>query len=151
MGSVSMKSYLRKKIKNMNKSLITFILLIGLAISANAQICYQEMSVKNNVTVKYKWKESKEGKRELRIKFKNKAGSAVNVDTEFGFYLSGVMEEKVVINDCLKKSFFDNWFRPVHIITSETLTNEQLKSEELEVQVSEMKTTEIEECRETDS
>ncbi|MEQ8625608.1 MAG: hypothetical protein RJQ00_00870 [Vicingaceae bacterium] len=135
----------------MNKSILSLIVLIGLAISTNAQICYKAMDVKNDVTVKYKWKENKEGKRELRIKFKNQTGSAVNVDTEFGFYLNGVMEEKVVINDCLKKSFFDNWFRPVHIIMSETLTNEQLTSKELEVQVSEMNTTKVEECRETDS
>ena len=135
----------------MNKSIFSLLVLFGLALTTNAQICYKAMSVKDDVTVKYKWKENKEGKRELRIKFKNQTGSAVNVDTEFGFYLNGVMEEKVMINDCLKKSFFDNWFRPVHIITSETLTNEQLKSEELEVQVSEMKTNEIEECRETDS
>jgi len=135
----------------MNKSILSFLILISLALTANAQLCYKAMSVKNDVTVKYKWKENKEGKQELRIKFKNQTGSAVNVDAEFGFYLNGVMEEEVMINDCLKKSFFDNWFRPLHIITSETLTNEQLKSEDLDVQVTEMKTEQIEECRETDS
>ena len=135
----------------MNKSILSFLLLIILAVTTNAQICYSTMSEKNDVIVKQKWKENKEGKRELRIKFKNKTGSAVNVDMEFGFYLNGIMEEKVVINDCLKKSFLNNWFRPIHIITSETLSNEQLKSDELEVQVSEMKTTEVDECRETDS
>lgn len=135
----------------MNKNILSFLILISLAVSANAQICYKTMSEKNDITVKYKWKKSKNDKQELRIKFKNQTGSAVNIDTEFGFYINGVMEEKVILNDCLKKSFLDNWFRPLHIITSETLSNEQLKSEDLEVQVTEMKTEKIDECRETDS
>src|SRR5690606_22687643 len=103
------------------------------------------------VSIKYKWKTNKEGKQELRVKFKNTSGSAVNLDLELGFYLKGVMEEKVQLNDCLKKSFFDNWFRPIHIISSESLSNEQLKSEDLERQVTEMKTEQVEDCRETDS
>ena len=135
----------------MKRIMMAFLLITGFTFSINAQICYAEMSTKDQVTVKYKWKTNKEGNQELRIKFKNKAKSAVNLDLELGYYLNGVMEEKVAIADCLKKSFIDNWFRQIHIVTSENLSKEQLMSEDLDVQVTEMKIEKIDECGETDS
>ncbi len=135
----------------MKKIILSFLLVIGSTFSMNAQMCYQEMSTNDNVTVKYKWKQTKDGEQELRIKFKNKSKSALNLDVELGYYLFGVMEEKAILNDCLKKSFFNNWFRPIHIVKSETLSADQLKSEDLEVQVIELKTEKIDECGKTDS
>ena len=105
----------------------------------------------NYVTLKFKWKENKEDKYEVRVKFKNKAKSAVNVESELGFYSNGVLKEKAQINDCLKKGFWDNWFRPVHVIITDDFSQEELKSESTKVEVLEFNTELVDECRETDS
>jgi len=124
--------------------------LVNVGMAAQAQ-SYQELVTKDKVTVKYKFKESKEGATELYIKFKNKAKSAVNVDAEVGFYINGIMEESAVINDCLKKSCFDNWFRPVQLIQNDSFNNEKFEPEDIKVEITEIKVEKIDECRETDS
>ncbi len=129
---------------------ITFILVLGLLfIAPSAAQSYRELKAKDGVSLKYKWKDNKQGKRELRVKFNNKSKTNVNVDVEIGFYTQGVLEETVEISDCLKRSFFDNWFRPIHIVSS-SLNNEQLNSSDLQLEASEFKTEQTDECRETD-
>lgn len=135
---------------------LLFCLITALSFNVFAQLENGEKKVMTSETgeyvlIKYKWKANKEGKYEVRVKFKNKAKSAVNVDAELGFYDNGVLKEKAMLNDCLKKSFFDNWFRPVHIIITESFTKEELLSESTKVEVLEFKTELVDECRETDS
>ena len=66
----------------MNKLIgIIGILLLSFN-SLNAQICYDELKLEDNIKVKYKWKENKEGAKELRIKFKTTAKSDLNTDLE---------------------------------------------------------------------
>lgn len=135
-------------LKKIQISLLTLLLSIGSVAFAGG---YEDLKSKDNVTVKYKLKENKEGKKEVYIKFKNKAKSAVNVDTEVSFYMNGILEESSMVNDCLKKSCFNNWFRPVHIIITENISQDKLMSEDLKIEITELSVTKIDECRKTDS
>tara|TARA_R110002073_G_scaffold255611_1_gene418137 strand:+ start:630 stop:1052 length:423 start_codon:yes stop_codon:yes gene_type:complete len=71
------------------------------------------------VLMRYKWKKSKEGKAYAQIKFINKTKSAVEVDAQLFFYNEGILEERAEVNTCLKKGFWNNWFRPIHIIEND--------------------------------
>ena len=129
--------------------ILTFsFLLLGIS-ATQAQWCYDKLSEKENVTVKYKWKENSEGEKELRIKFNNQAGSDLNVNLELGFYHNGILEEKAVIADCLKRYFWNDWFRPIHIVANEELTQEELESDQFSLEITDLKTEKVEKCEET--
>lgn len=131
-----------------------FLGIIGLLLlttsALQAQICYDVLQSDKDIKVKYKWKENKAGEEELRIKFKTTAQSALNTSIEFGFYHNGILEEKAQINQCLKRFFWNDWFRPVHIIQFENLSNEQIHSDEFKVEILELKTEKVDQCEETD-
>lgn len=94
----------------------------------------------------YRYKTLKKDIKGVRVKFKNKTKSALNVDVVFGLYSNGVLLEKATIADCLKKSFFDNFTRPVHIIQSEVF-----EKEDITLEILDLVTTPVDECRETHS
>lgn len=134
----------------MNKLIgIIGILLLSFN-SLNAQMCYDELKVEDNIKVKYKWKENKEGAKELRIKFKTTAKSDLNTDLELGFYHNGILEEKAQISDCLKRFFWNDWFRPIHIVQFENLTKEQIESDQFKLEVLELSTEKVDKCTKTD-
>lgn len=133
------------------KKLIGILGILLLTINGlQAQLCYDVMQVDKEIKVKYKWKENKSGEKELRIKFKTTANSDLNTDLELGFYHNGILEERAQINDCLKRFFWNDWFRPIHLIQFETLTKEQIESDQFKVEILELKTEEVEKCKETD-
>lgn len=133
------------------KKLIGILGILLLTISGlQAQICYDVMQADKDIKVKYKWKENKSGEKELRIKFKTTAKSDLNTDLELGFYHNGILEEKAQINDCLKRFFWNDWFRPIHLIQFENLSKEQIESDQFKIEVLELKTEKVEKCTETD-
>ena len=123
------------------------LLIILLALSPFTGIAKGEKTVveSEGVYAQYQWKVSKEGIRELKVKFTNKSKSAVNVDLEVSFYENGILEESSNIAACLKKSFFANLFRPYHLVQTESKENDSF-----EVKLTEFKTVKVEECTETD-
>ncbi|MEX2379180.1 MAG: hypothetical protein WD530_00435 [Vicingaceae bacterium] len=116
----------------------------------HAQMCYDVLQTEEDIKVKYKWKENESGEKELRIKFKTTAKSDLNMDLELGFYHNGILEEKAQINDCLKKFFWNDWFRPIHLIQFENLTKEQIESDQFKLEILDLKTERVDECIETD-
>ena len=125
-----------------------FILLI--ISSLNAQICYNTLKVNENIRVKYKWQENKEGEKELRIKFKTTSNSDLNIDLKLGFYHTGILEEEAQISDCLKRFFWNDWFRPLHIIQFKNLNKDQIESEEFKLEILNLSTEKIDKCANTD-
>ena len=131
---------------------ISLILLIAVfPLLSLAQKTTHESSVKVNGNSKsvfliYKIKVNKEGKKELQIRFKNKTGVPINVDTELGIYDNGVLEERSSIADCLKKGFFANLFRPIHIVNTDVLSRKNIT-----IELIELKTKQTDECAETHS
>ena len=101
---------------------------------------------KKELQVFYKYKTLKKDIKGVRVKFKNKTKSALTVDLVVGLYSNGVLLEKSTIADCLKKSFFDNITRPVHIIQSEVF-----EKEDITIEILDLVTTPVDECRETHS
>lgn len=124
-------------------SLFTFFTL-----SASAQ-SYQELENTEELSVKTKWKANKEGNKELYVKFKNTAKSRLQVSLEIGFYSAGVLAEKAMISDCLKKCFWHNWFRPIQLIIPEELNNKEIEREDFEFKILNLQTEKVEECEET--
>lgn len=128
-----------------------FILMLLATVSAQQQNSYTEkwQHLKDNdhltYGTKFRLKTTKTGKQELYIKFINKSKKALAVESKFGIYDNGILEETSEVNPCLKKSHFDNWFRRSHIIESEAL-----QSKDIEVKLIEFKASIIDECRETD-
>ena len=137
----------------------TFAIVLALIITSLAYsqkpIAERIESLNNNsertVKLMYSWKIEKDGKRYLKVNFKNKTKVAIETYAEFGFFINGVQKEKGIITDCLKKYCINNWFRSYHLLETETLTQEDLKSNDLEIQLLEFKIEETDECRETDS
>lgn len=123
--------------------LVALLLMVNLLSAQSWEVLKQN----EQAVAKYKWKESKEGEMELRIKFKNTSKSDLNVDFEIGFYADGVLEESSEIATCLKKGFLKNWFRNWHVIQSET----DKKLDEMELEAIELKTEKVDECTETDA
>jgi hypothetical protein len=134
----------------MYKHIIVLLFSLAFSFGISAKGKYKVLSVKENVQVLYKWGTDKENNKELRIRFKNRSRSNVNVVVEVAYYLDGINEETVEINDCLKKSIFDNWFRNIHVVKSESLSNEELESETLTLEATEFKIEETDGCRQTD-
>ena len=99
------------------------------------------------VAVKYKWKENDANVTELRVKLKNTAKSDLNVDLEVAFYDNGILEQSSMINTCLEKGLFKNWFRNWHVIQAE----DGGSLEGFELKISELKSEKIAECEETDA
>lgn len=129
------------------KGLLTLIFFCFI-VTLSAQ-SWKALKSNEAVEVKYKWKENKSGKEELRIKFKNTSKKDQNVDLEIGFYEAGVMNERAQVNTCLKKGFFSNLFRNWHVIIPEKgSTTKSLSSFELEV--TEFKTEKIDKCEITE-
>jgi hypothetical protein len=133
------------------KKLIGILGILLLTINGlQAQMCYDVMQEDEDIKVKYKWKENKSGEKELHIKFKTTAKSDLNTDLELGFYHNGILEERAQINDCLKRFFWNDWFRPIHLIQFENLTKEQIESDQFKLEVLKLKKEEVEKCNETD-
>jgi len=96
------------------------------------------------VNVNYSFK-NMEGKGTLlKVRFFNKTKVNLNVDVVMGFYSNGILLEKADLADCLKKSFFSNFFRPYHLIE----TSFEPKSD-VEVEVLNFNSEQVNECRET--
>ncbi|MAY84462.1 MAG: hypothetical protein CMP59_10055 [Flavobacteriales bacterium] len=113
---------------------------------ASAQ-SWQVIEENEDTEIKYKWKKNKEGNLELRVRLKNLSKSDLNVDVEIAFYNNGILEQSSMINTCLKKGAFNNWFRNWHVIQDE----DGGSLEEFEVKVSELNTEKVDECIETDA
>lgn len=131
------------------RTLFTLCLLIGLSLNAFAQK-YQTLSVSDSLAIKYKWKTNDEGNEELYVKFKNLAKTDVIAMVELGLYDAGIMEERVMLTNCLKKGFWHNWFRPVHVVNSASLANETILSESFEIEVLKVKIANVDRCDESE-
>src|SRR5690554_767197 len=131
------------------------ILLIFLAfftsVAANAQSSYKVLQENKDIKVKYKWKENQDGKQELYIRFKTIVNANLNTDLRLGFYLNGVQKEEVHIADCLKRFFWSDWFRPIHIIQLDEFSNEDINSNQFSIEVFELKIEEVEKCSGSDA
>lgn len=135
----------------MKNRILIVLLVIFTTTTANAQICYETMQQNKDIKVKYKWKENHNGQQELYIKFKTTANANLNTDLKLGFYLNGVQKETAHIADCLKRFFWNDWFRPVHIIQLEDFSKEEIQSDQFNIEIMELKTEEIEKCTGTDA
>jgi len=135
------------------KYTLTILLAIAFTFATQAQCKTTTLNDDKSkiVSVCYSLKDTKEGKTAVKVKFKNKAKTAINVNTTLGFYSNGVLVEKVEVADCLKKSCFNNWFRPYHLVETEGISSTELKSDDIKIEVLDIVTTETDECRKTDS
>ena len=124
------------RIYTMKKILFLLFVLISIT-KVNGQSKYSILETKQDVSIKYKWKLSKENKKQLLIKFKNKSKVNQNINIEVGFYLNGVMQEKAQVATCAKKGFFNNIFLTVYGVESEMLTNEQIEDEQFKLTLTE--------------
>lgn len=95
--------------------------------------------------VNYDFKEVKKEGPYLKVRFYNKTRKNLEVDLVIGIYSNGVLLEKADIADCLKKSIFNNFFRPFHLI--ETTTKDKGN---IEIKVLNIYTEQVDECRTTD-
>lgn len=134
----------------MNKLIGLIVILLFTFSGLQAQMCYDVLQTEDDIKVKYKWKENKSGEKELRIKFKTTAKSDLNTDLELGFYHNGILEEKAQINDCLKKFFWNDWFRPIHLVQFENLTKEQIESDQFKLEILDLSTEKVDKCTQTD-
>ena len=123
------------------------VLVFLLSIQTVSAQSWQVIKESEDVAVKYKWKENDANVTELRVKLKNKVKSDLNVDVEVAFYDNGILEQSSMINSCLEKGLFKNWFRNWHVIQAE----DGGSLEGYEIKVSELKSEQIEECNETDA
>tara|TARA_B100000965_G_C19125293_1_gene555069 strand:- start:60 stop:458 length:399 start_codon:yes stop_codon:yes gene_type:complete len=130
------------------KYVVAIVLLIS-SLGLQAQK-YTELKSDESLTIRTKWQENKEGKKELRLKFKNKAKAHLTVNLEIGFYSGGILAEKALIADCLKKGFWNNWFRPVHLVIMEELDNAAISEDSFKIEVLELSTEQVKECSESD-
>jgi len=138
----------------MIRNLILLILFIGLCTAAFSQqkikaIHSEKLEISGEskeLKILYTYKTNKEGKKDLRVKFKNKTKSALEIDLVMGFYSNGVLLEKTTIVDCLKKSFLDNFLRPIHLVQSDGF-----QKNDIEVKVLNLIASPTDECRETHS
>lgn len=92
--------------------------------------------IKENVYIKYQIKEKK-GKKELLFRFKNKSKSFAKAEIKIGLYQNGILSETLTLNECMKKSFLDNWFRVSQMMVSEEIKNGMLESKDLELKITE--------------
>lgn len=94
--------------------------------------------------INYSFKKKTTEAQLLKIKFSNKTKQNLNVDLVIGIYSNGVLLEKADIVDCLKKPFWNNWFRPYHLI--ETSVGDKSN---IEINVLNLYTESVDECRPT--
>ena len=99
---------------------------------------------KKDLQINYSLKIDKENKSLLKVRFFNKTKANLNVDLVLGIYKNGVLLEKADIVDCLKKSFFSNFFRPYHLVETSIL-----KIKGVEIDILNILTEETDECRPT--
>ncbi|MFT6166341.1 MAG: hypothetical protein ACJAV5_001174 [Vicingaceae bacterium] len=99
---------------------------------------------KRELNINYSFKQGKEKQSFLKVRFFNKTKVNLTVDLVMGFYSNGVLLEKVDIADCLKKSFFSNFFRPFHLV--ETSFKE---GQVIEIEILNFYSEQVDECRET--
>lgn len=99
---------------------------------------------KKDLQINYSLKIDKENKSLLKVRFFNKTKANLNVDLVLGIYNNGVLLEKADIVDCLKKSFFNNFFRPYHLVETGIL---EIKG--VEIDILNILTEETDECRPT--
>ncbi|MDA9312523.1 hypothetical protein N9515_08600 [Vicingaceae bacterium] len=99
---------------------------------------------KRQVNINYSFKQGKENETLLKVQFFNKTKVNLNVDLVMGFYNNGVLLEKVDIADCLKKSFFNNFFRPFHLVGTSFK-----EVEVVEIEILNFYSERVDECRET--
>jgi len=111
---------------------------------------YQTLESGDSLEIKYKWKANDAGDLELRVKFKNKVRTHLIVFAELGLYSNGILEERAKLNDCLKKGFWHNWFRPIHIISTETLANESILDDSFKLEVLERNLYNVDHCDESE-
>ena len=123
------------------------ILVIFFCVQTTSAQSWQVVQENDDVAIKYKWKTTDENTTELRVKMKNKTKSNLNVDVEIAFYDNGIMSQSSMINTCLNKGFFNNWFRDWHVIQSE----DGGSLEGFEIKVSELKSEKVDECIVTDA
>ena len=95
--------------------------------------------------INYNFKEVKNEGPYLKVRFYNKTKKNLEVDLVMGIYSNGVLLEKADIADCLKKSIFNNFFRPFHLI--ETTTKDK---ENIEIKVLNIYNKQVDECGATD-
>ena len=122
-------------------------LSIGFAQESLKEKHVEEITIdkeKRDLNINYSFKQGKENVSLLKVRFFNKTKVNLNVDLVMGFYSNGVLLEKADIADCLKKSFFSNFFRPYHLI--ETAFKE---GQEVEIKILNFYSEQVDECRET--
>ncbi|MBL4708464.1 MAG: hypothetical protein JKY48_08515 [Flavobacteriales bacterium] len=138
----------------MTRTYLLFLCLIACSLTSFSQTKIDGMHTEKvkigeeekELIVFYRYKTLKKDIKGVRVKFKNKTKSALNVDLVIGLYANGVLLEKSTIVDCLKKSFFSNFTRPVHIIQSDVFEKEDIR-----IEILDLVSTPIDECRETHS
>lgn len=123
-------------------AILSFFLVLQTASAQKWEIVLQS----EDIEIKSKWKENKAGEKELRVKFKNVSKSALNVDAEFNFYEEGILSQSSMINTCLKKGLFNNWFRNWHVIQAE----DGRSLESYELKMGDVNTEKVAECLETE-
>ena len=128
------------------KTLFFVSLLLICHTFIHGQSSYQTLESKNNVSIKYKWKLNQENKKLLLIKFKNQSTSHQNINIELGFYLNGIMEEKVQVASCAKKGFFNNLFLTVYGVMSEHLENHQIEDDQFKLIITDFNLEETQAC-----
>lgn len=134
--------------KIMRNKLIVSLLFLFVTSAASAQLCYKTLQKNEEVKVKYKWKE-KDGKQELYVKFKTLDGSDLNLDLELGFFLNGVQKENGLINTCIKRYFWNNWFRPIYVIQLDDFTKSDIESDQFTLEVLEFIIEKVKQCEPT--
>ena len=115
---------------------------MGLQLNAQS---WTKLKSTEDVQVFYKIKSDKSGNEEMRIKLINKSRSHINVDLEIGFYETGVLDQRVEINRCLKKGFHSNLFRMWQLIRLEDMDS-PIDFSKYKLEVLDLKTQKVEKC-----
>lgn len=100
---------------------------------------------KKELHINYELKEVKGEGPFLKIRFYNKTRQHLTIDLVIGIYSNGVLVEKADVADCLKKSIFNNFFRPFHLVETAIKDNQ-----DIEIKVLNIYTEQVDECRKTD-
>lgn len=123
----------------MRKKFLMLFPLILSSLLSFGQFFYKSHSIVDSVEISYKWKEVKDGPKELRLKFKNKNVHPVLIDLSVDYYMTGVLEESSPLeNFCVNgRSMVAGTLDGV-IITSSNLSNKQLNSDDFKFEINDI-------------
>ena len=135
----------------MYKRIILLLIVSFFGLQSYGQFCYDEYTTKDNVKISYKWKDVKDGPKELRFKLKNRNKYPVMVNLEVDYYMSGILQESSVLEDfCLNKKQLVAGKMNGVIFTTTELSNEDLESEDFKLEINNISIEKTERCPEKD-